>query len=56
MEMIFQNKEEADFNFQLLGITLKFDDILLLFIIYILYIEHTENNLLFIILFMLLIS
>lgn len=54
--MIFQNEKEAEFNIQLLGISLKFDDILILFIIYILYIEHINNNFLFIILFMLLVS
>ena len=54
--MIFQNEKEAEFNIQLLGINLKFDDILILFVLYILYSEHMENNLLFIILFMLLMS
>ena len=54
--MIFQNEKEAEFDIQLLGINLKFDDILILFIIYILYIEHINNNFLFIILFMLLVS
>ena len=54
--MIFQNKKETEFNLQLLGINLKFDDILILFVLYILYSEHMENNLLFIILFMLLMS
>ena len=54
--MIFQNKKETEFGIQLLGINLKFDDFLILFVLYILYNEHTENNLLFIILFMLLLS
>jgi len=54
--MIFQNEKEADFGIQLLGINFKFDDILILFIIYILYSEHIENNLLFIILFMLFLT
>ena len=54
--MIFQNKKETEFEIQLLGINLKFDDILLLFVLYILYSEHMENKLLFIILFMLLMS
>ena len=54
--MIFQNKKETEFNLQLLGINLKFDDILILFVLYILYIEHIENNLLFIILLMLFMS
>lgn len=54
--MIFQNKKETEFNIQLLGITLKFDDILILSVLYILYSEGNENNLLFIILFMLLIT
>lgn len=54
--MIFQNKKETEFNLQLLGIDLKFDDILILFVLYILYSEHMENNLLFIILFMLFMS
>jgi len=54
--MIFQNKKETEFGIQLLGINLKFDDILILFVLYILYSEHIENNFLFIILFMLLLS
>ena len=54
--MIFQNKKETELRIQLLGINLKFDDLLILFVLYILYNEHTENNLLFIILFMLLLS
>ena len=54
--MIFQNEKETEFRIQLLGINFKFDDILILFFLYILYSEHLENNFLFIILFMLLIS
>lgn len=54
--MIFQNEKEAEFNIQLLGKNFKFDDILILFILYILYSEHIENNFLFIILFLLLVS
>ena len=54
--MIFQNKKETEFGIQLLGINFKFDDILILFVLYIIYSEHMENNLLFIILFMLLMS
>ena len=54
--MIFLNEKEADFRIQLLGINFKFDDILILFILYILYLEHIDNNFLFIILFMLLMS
>jgi len=55
--MIFaNNKKEAEFNLQLLGITLKFDDILILLILYILYSQGIENNNLFIILFLLLVS
>lgn len=54
--MIFENIKETEFKIQLLGINLKFDDILILFILYILYLEHSENNFLFIILFMLLVA
>ena len=54
--MIFQNEKETEFEIQLLGINFKFDDILILFLLYILYNEHTENKLLFIILFILLVS
>ena len=54
--MIFQNKKETEFNLQLLGINLKFDDILILLILYILYSQGIENNSLFIILFLLLVS
>ena len=51
--MIFPNEKEADFKLQLLGMNLKFDDILILLIIYILYSQEAENNSLFIILFLL---
>jgi len=54
--MIFQNEKETEFRIQLLGINLKFDDILILFILYILYSEHMNNSFLFIILFMLLVT
>lgn len=54
--MIFQNENGADFKIQLLGLNLNFDDILILFILYILYNEHIENNIVFIILVMLLFS
>ena len=54
--MIFQNEKEADFKLQLLGINFKFDDILILIILYILYSQGVENNSLFIILFLLLVS
>ena len=54
--MIFQNKKETELNFQFLGIQLKFDDLLILFVLYILYSEHMENNPLFFILFLLLVS
>ena len=54
--MIFLNEKETEFKLQFLGITLKFDDIIILSILYILYTEHNDNNFLFIILFMLLIS
>ena len=54
--MIFQNEKETEFKIQLLGITFKFDDILILFVLYILYNEHFDNSFLFIILFMLLFS
>ena len=48
--------KETEFELQFLGINFKFDDILILFVLYILYMEHIENNSLFIILFMLLFS
>lgn len=54
--MIFQNEKETEFGIQLLGMNFRFDDILILFILYILYSEHMDNNFLFIILFMLLLS
>ena len=54
--MIFQNKKEAGFKLQLLGMNFNFDDILILLILYILYSQGTENNPLFIILFLLLIT
>ena len=54
--MMLENIKETEFKLQFLGINLKFDDILILFLLYILYIEHSENNFLFIILFMLFIS
>lgn len=54
--MIFQNTKETEFNIQFLGFNFKFDDILILFILYILYSEQLENSSLFIILFLLFIS
>lgn len=54
--MIFQNEKETEFGIQLLGMNFKFDDILILFILYILYSEHMDNNFLFVILFMLFLT
>ena len=54
--MIFQNEKEAEFKLQLLGMNLSFDDILILLILYILYNQGVENNSLFVILFLLLVS
>ena len=54
--MISQNEKEAEFKLQLLGIKLKFYDILILLILYILYSQGAENNSLFIILFLLLVT
>ena len=55
--MIFKNEKEAGFKkLQLLGINFNFDDILILLILYILYSQGVENNSLFIILFLLLVS
>lgn len=54
--MIFQNEKEAEFKLQLLGINFKFDDILILLILYILYSQEAKNNSIFIILFLLLVS
>lgn len=54
--MIFQNIKETEFNIQFLGINFKFDDILILFVLYILYIEQAENSSLFVILFLLLLT
>ena len=54
--MIIKNEKEAEFRIPLHGITLKFDDILILLILYILYSQGVENNSLFIILFLLLVT
>ena len=54
--MIFPNEKEAEFKLHLLGMNLKFDDILILLILYILYSQGVENSSLFIILFLLLFS
>lgn len=55
--MIFpSNEKEAEFKLQLLGFNFKFDDILILLILYILYNQKIEDNSLFIILFLLLVS
>ena len=54
--ILTNNEKEADFKLQLLGMNLKFDDILILLILYILYSQGIENNNLFIILFLILVS
>jgi len=54
--MIFQNTKETEFSIQFLGMNFKFDDILILFVLYILYSENSQNNPLFVILFLLFIS
>ena len=54
--MIYQNIKETEFNIQFLGINFKFDDILILFILYILYSEQAQNNPLFIILLLLFLT
>lgn len=50
------DKKEADFIFQLLGIKLKLDDLIILFLLYTLYSEKTCNSDLFIILILLFIT
>ena len=54
--MIFQNIKETEFKIQFLGFTFNFDDILILFVLYVLYLEHIDNSLLFVILFLLLVT
>lgn len=54
--MILENLKETEFNIQFLGIRLRFDDLLILCILYILYTEHIENQFLYIILILLLLS
>ena len=48
------NLKETEIDFPFLDMHLKFDDILLFFVLYLLYKEHTENSSLFMILFLLL--
>lgn len=50
------DKKEADFIFQLLGIKLKLDDLIILFLLYTLYSEKSCNSDLFIILILLFIT
>lgn len=54
--MIYENLKGTDFSFQFLGINLKFDDLLILFILYLLYTEKAQNSPLFIVLFLLLLN
>ena len=54
--MIIQNEKEAEFRIPLLGVNLKFDDVLILLVLYILYSQGVENNYLFMILFLLLVT
>jgi hypothetical protein len=54
--MIYDNKKETELKLQFLGINFNFDDILILFVLYLLYSENVQNNFLFIILFLLLVS
>lgn len=55
--MTFTNNEkEAEFRIPLLGVNLKFDDVLILLVLYILYSQGVENNYLFMILFLLLVT
>ena len=51
--MINKNEKETEFIFQFLGKKLKFDDIIILFILYILYIGNLQNSSLFYILILL---
>lgn len=54
--MISENAKETKFSLQFLNIKLKLDDLLILFILYILYNEGLENQPLFIILILLFLS
>ena len=54
--MISENAKETEFSLQFLNIKLKLDDLLILFILYVLYSEGIENQLLFIILILLFFS
>lgn len=54
--MILENLKETEFGIQFLGIRLRFDDLLILGVLYLLYIEQVENQFLFIILILLLLS
>lgn len=54
--MILENLKGTEFGIQFLGIKLKFDDLLILGILYILYTEQIENQFLFVILILLLLT
>ena len=54
--MISENLKGTDFYIQLLGINLRFDDLLILLILYFLYTEKVQNTPLFIVLFLLLMN
>ena len=54
--MIRENLKETEFSLQFLGINLKFDDLLILLILYFLYTEKVQDTSLFVVLFLLLLS
>lgn len=54
--MIRENLKGTEFSLQLLGINLKFDDLLILLILYFLYTEKVQDTSLFVVLFLLLLS
>lgn len=54
--MIRENLKGTEFSLQFLGINLKFDDLLILLILYLLYTAKVQDSSLFIILFLLLLT
>ena len=50
------NKKETDALFQFLGFNIKIDDLIILFLLYTLYLEHLENSPLFVILLLLILT
>ena len=54
--MIRENLKGTEFSLQFLGINLKFDDLLILLILYFLYTEKVQDTSLFVVLFLLLLT